>query len=83
VLEAMACGTPVVASQASAVPEAVGEAGLLADATDPAQFAQALERMLSDGCLREKLKKKGFARVREFSWAEAARRTLAVYAELI
>ncbi len=81
-LEAMACGTPVVASEASAIPEAVGDAGLLADARDPGAFATALARLLDDAKLREELSAKGLARVSQFSWHDAAARTAAVYGEL-
>src|SRR5205085_12341004 len=82
VLEAMACGAPVVASDASAVPEAVGPAGLLADARDPDAFAATLARVLADASLRAELREKGFERVRGFSWERCARETLAVYREL-
>lgn len=83
VLEAMACGTPVVASSASAVPEAVGDAGLLADATDPEAFAVALGRVLDDAGIQAELRQKGRLRVRQFSWEEAALQTLAVYREVL
>jgi len=82
VLEAMACGAPVVASDASAVPEAVGGAGLVADARDPEAFAAALARVLGDDGLAEELRQKGLARAAGFSWEETAKRTLAVYEEL-
>jgi glycosyltransferase involved in cell wall biosynthesis len=83
VLEAMACGTPVVASNAAAIPEAVGEAGLLADARNPDEFASAMARLLEDSDLREDFRQKGFARVREFSWERCAAETVAVYRELV
>jgi len=82
VLEAMACGAPVVASAASAVPEAVGEAGILADARDPEALAAALTRVLQDAGLRAALRARGFEWVRKFSWERCARETLAVYREL-
>jgi glycosyltransferase involved in cell wall biosynthesis len=82
VLEAMSCGTPVVASNASAVPEAVGEAGLLADARDPGAFAAALARVLDDADLRARLTAAGLARAATFSWEKAAAATLSVYREL-
>jgi glycosyltransferase involved in cell wall biosynthesis len=83
VLEAMACGAPVVASDASAVPETVGGAGVLANARDPHALASALLRVLQDARLRAELRAKGFERVREFSWEQCARETLAVYQELL
>jgi glycosyltransferase involved in cell wall biosynthesis len=82
VLEAMACGAPVVGSKASAVPEAVGAAGLVADAQDPEAFADALARVLRDDALRAGLREKGLHRAREFSWERTAEGTLAVYREL-
>ena len=81
-LEAMACGTPVVASALTAVPEVVGDAGVLADPLDPEAFAAALARVLTDGPLRATLREKGFARVREFTWERCAAETLAVYREV-
>jgi glycosyltransferase involved in cell wall biosynthesis len=82
ILEAMSCGTPVVASRASAVPEAVGEAGLVGDAQDPEAFAGLLGRVLEDEALQARLRAAGLARAREFSWTRCAAETLAVYREL-
>jgi glycosyltransferase involved in cell wall biosynthesis len=81
-LEAMACGTPIVSSNASAMPEAVGPAGVLADARNPEEFAAALVRVLDDARLQADLRAKGLARVREFSWRRCAEGTLAVYREV-
>ncbi len=83
VLEAMACGTPVVASNASAVPEAVGDAGLVADARDPEAFAAALARVLDGADLRRRLADAGRARAASFSWEKTALATVAVYRELV
>jgi glycosyltransferase involved in cell wall biosynthesis len=82
VLEAMACGSPVVGSTASAVPEAVGSAGLVADAQDPEAFADALARVLREESLQAELREKGLRRAQEFSWDRSAEGTLAVYREL-
>jgi glycosyltransferase involved in cell wall biosynthesis len=82
ILEAMACGTPVVASDASAVPEAVGGAGVVADARDPEAFATALGRVLDDAGLRGRLGASGKARAASFSWEKTAAATVAVYREL-
>lgn len=81
-LEAMACGTPIVSSQASAMPEAVGEAGLLADAEDPEAFSSALAQVLDHGSLQSELRQKGLARAQQFSWQRCAAGTLAVYREV-
>jgi glycosyltransferase involved in cell wall biosynthesis len=82
-LEAMACGAPVVASNLTAVPEVVGDAGLLADPRDPDAFAAALGRVLVDAGLAAELRARGFARAAEFTWERCAERTLAVYKELV
>jgi glycosyltransferase involved in cell wall biosynthesis len=81
VLEAMSCGTPVVSSDAAALPEVVGGGGALADARDPEAFAAALARVLGSAALRDDLRARGAEQARRFSWEEAARRTLAVYEE--
>ena len=79
VLEAQACGTPVVASNAAALPEAVGDAGMLIDPYDPEAIADGIRTVLSDEELRQDLIKKGFEHARKFSWEKMARETLAVY----
>jgi glycosyltransferase involved in cell wall biosynthesis len=80
-LEAMACDTPVVASQTTSVPEVVGEAGLLADPYSPDSFAAAMRRVLTNRSLAETLRARGRERVRQFTWARTARLTLAAYEE--
>lgn len=79
VIEAFACGTPVITSNTSALPEVAGDAAILVDPYDTDQLVQALETALSDEPLRQTLISKGLKRVREFSWAETARKTLASY----
>ncbi len=79
-LEAMASGTPVVATRAGALPEVTGDAAILVDDRSPAALAGAIERALAD---RERLVAAGLARAAQFTWAETARRTLAVYRELL
>lgn len=68
VLEAMACGTPVIVSNGGALPETVGAAGLVFDAAKPAELINALRTCLSEWELRQTLQEKGFARVQKFSW---------------
>ena len=75
-LEAMACGTPVVASSASSVPEAVGDAGLLHDPFDVDELADALHRVVRDDALRADLRARGLARAVEFTWRRTAREWL-------
>jgi len=79
-LEAMACGTPVVASSASSVPEAVGDAGLLHHPLDADALADALHRALTDDELRADLRQRGLARAAEFSWTRTAHEWLAALA---
>ena len=79
-VEAMACGVPVVASNSSALPEVAGGAALLVDPRDVDALAAAIGRVLRDRALRERLRAAGIARAGQFSWETAARRTLDVYA---
>jgi len=79
-LEAMACGTPVLASTASAVSEVLGDAALAFDARDPEQLAAALSRVLTDTALRTRLSCRGLERARAFTWERVARETLQAYA---
>lgn len=78
-LEAMACGTPVVVSNVSSLPEVVGDAALLIDPNNDEELAVALHRVLTDEALRASLREKGLARARTFSWERTAEETLAVY----
>lgn len=79
VLEAMACGTPVVASNRSSVPELVGEAGLLADPADAEEFVSQSLRVLNDQVLREDLIQRGLQRIQQFTWAQHAHQVRAFY----
>lgn len=79
VLEAMACGTPVVAADNSSLPEVVGDAGLMVDAGDVEGLAGALAQLLTDGSLRAQLAPAGKAQARRFRWDAAAQQLLDVY----
>lgn len=81
-LEAMACGTPVVASSIPAVKEVVADAADLVDPEDDVAIARALERVIADPAHAAGLRTKGLARARLLTWEESARRTLAVYDEV-
>ena len=78
VLEAMACGTPVVCSNTSSLPEVAGDAALLVDPLDVSDMTAAMVRLLTDGDLRQSLIESGFQRVQQFSWRRCARETLRV-----
>ena len=82
-LEAMACGTPVVASNRTAIPEVVGDAALTVDPESVEALARAMTRILTDRDLSMDLSRRGLLRSRQFSWEETARRTLAVYREAV
>ena len=82
VLEAMACGVPVLSSDSSALPEVVGGAGLLFDPRSEPQLAAALRRLLGDPALAESCRAAARAQVARFSWAATAEKTYAVYREV-
>jgi glycosyltransferase involved in cell wall biosynthesis len=76
-LEAMACGTPVVASNTTSIPEIVGDAGLLCDPTSAEELAAALRRVLDEPGLADNLRARGLARAAEFTWERTAEGLLA------
>jgi glycosyltransferase involved in cell wall biosynthesis len=82
VLEAMACGTPVITSNVSSLPEVAGDAAILVDPYDVTQIAEAIERMLTDEEQREMLSRRGLVRSAHFTWETAARKTLQVYEDI-
>ena len=79
VLEAMACGAPVVCSNRSSLPEVAGDAALLVDPLDVDALAAALAQVLSDETLRREMRARGLTQAAQFSWERTARETLAVY----
>jgi glycosyltransferase involved in cell wall biosynthesis len=82
-LEAMACGTPVVASTASCLPEVAGDAARLVSPTDVEALSVALDQVLADETLRRDLTAKGYARAGQFTWEQSARQLLSIYRELL
>lgn len=78
-LEAMASGTPVIASNSSSIPEVVGDVGLLLNPHIAGEWTEAIGRALSDASLLEEMRNKGIERAAFFSWEEAARKTLEVF----
>ncbi len=81
-LEAMAHGTPVVASNFTALPEVIGPAALLVNPENVFDIMRAMEKALLDHPVRERLKMAGYQQVRKFSWGESVRRTISVYHEV-
>jgi glycosyltransferase involved in cell wall biosynthesis len=78
VLEAQACGVPIMTSNNSSLPEVAGDAALLVDPTDVDAIADAMLRLATDEALRAALVERGFANVKRFSWEKCAQETLAV-----
>jgi glycosyltransferase involved in cell wall biosynthesis len=82
-LEAMACGTPVVTSDVSSLPEVAGDAAILVDPRSPESIAEGLHRALSDEPLRRELVAKGLARARHFSWDTSVAAIHRIYMEVL
>lgn len=82
-LEAMACGTPVIVSSASSLPEVVGDAGLIVESQNVEGLAEAIARLLDDPALRKELGAAGQRRAREFTWPKTAQKTVAVYRQAL
>ncbi len=81
-LEAMACGAPVITSNTSSLPEAVGDAALLVDPQDISAIAEALTHLMESEALREELRQKGYRQIRRYTWPQAAAKMLHVYQQL-
>ena len=79
VLEAMACGIPVIVSNVSSLPEVVGKAGLLVDPYSVDQIEQAIRLLMTDAKLRQKYSKAGLAQSQNFSWEKMAKQVLKVF----
>ncbi len=82
-LEAMALGVPVITSDCSSLPEVVGEAGLMVNPYNIGRLAWAMNEVLSNEELREKMIIKGYEQVKKFSWAKCAKETLEVFEKLM
>ncbi|MBI2589814.1 glycosyltransferase family 4 protein [Candidatus Berkelbacteria bacterium] len=78
-LEAMSCGTPVVSSNTSSLPEMVGEGGILLSPTNLSAWARALTSLIADASLRRELAGKGRKQARRFSWERTAKETIRIY----
>ncbi len=82
VLEAMACGAPVITANTSSLPEVAGDAALLVDPHNSDQLAAAITRLLTDEQLREELRQKGYQRAQHYNWEVSARKMLTIYQKL-
>jgi len=82
-LEALSCGTPVVATRASSLPEVVGEGGILVPPGDEEALSDAMCSLVEDEALRARLSKRGLEQAARFSWERTARETVAVYREAL
>ncbi len=82
ITEAMACGCPVITSNVTACPEVAGDAALLVNPYSTEEIAEAINKILSDGKLREELKQKGLKRAKGFTWENCAKEHLKVYKEV-
>jgi glycosyltransferase involved in cell wall biosynthesis len=83
VLEAMACGTPVVCSQAASLPEVGGDAVLYFDPSSPDDLAQKIECLIDSAALRMELRAKGLQRSKHFTWNKCVEQHLAVYQSIL
>jgi glycosyltransferase involved in cell wall biosynthesis len=81
-LEAMACGTPVITSNTSSMPEVTGDAACIIDPFKPEEITAAMYRLTNDGSYRSKLIANGFIQARKFSWRTMAENVLAIYLEI-
>jgi glycosyltransferase involved in cell wall biosynthesis len=78
-LEAMACGTPVICSNASSLPEVAGDAAVLVAPDEDVQLCEAMARVWGDNALRQTMAERGLDRARSFTWERAARQTVQTY----
>ena len=83
ILEAMKCGCPVITSDFSSTAEVAGSAGVLVDPLNVTQITDAMKKIYTDEAFRKELVEKGYAREKEFSWADAAEKTLDIYREIL
>jgi glycosyltransferase involved in cell wall biosynthesis len=82
-LEAMAHGTPVLTSNTSSIPEVVGHAAVMVNPENVFEIMRALERVLIDQSLREKMRQRGYEQVKKFSWKNSAEAILEAYEQVV
>lgn len=83
VLEAMACGTPVITSTVSSLPEVAGHAARLVDPQDRQALSQAMAQVMSQPDLRAQMREQGLAQAAKFSWSKTAQQTVAIYGKVL
>jgi len=83
ILEALACGTPVVTANTSSMPEVTGDGGIMVSPTDAIAMAEAIRRILEDSALREDLSRKALKQAENFSWQQAAQAHWRLYGSLV
>jgi glycosyltransferase involved in cell wall biosynthesis len=83
VLEAMACGAPVITSKTTALEEVAGDSAMLVDPHNARELADRVIEVLESESLRASLKAKGFARAKQYTWAQSALQTHDLYASLV
>lgn len=83
IIEAMACGIPVITSNTSSMPEVAGEAAILIDPRKPMDIAEAIQKILDNKALQEEMKKIGLARAAGFSWKNTAQQVLLTYQDCV
>ena len=83
VIEAMACGTPVVTSNVTSMPEVAGDAALLVNPKKPMEIAEAVERLVYDEKLRSELIPKGLQQAKKFDWDESAKQLIQIYKSVL
>jgi len=81
-LEAMACGTPVITSNTTSLPEVVGDAGIMVNPNNINELADKMHEVLTNNGLREDMTKKGLKRAKMFNWNESAKKTMKIYEDL-
>jgi glycosyltransferase involved in cell wall biosynthesis len=82
-LEAMSCGTPIVASNTSSIPEVVGDAGVLLSPIDKIGWSKALQKVLSSTAEQKKMSNQSLERAKNFSWRKTAEKTISIYEEIL
>jgi alpha-1,3-rhamnosyl/mannosyltransferase len=83
VLEAFACGTPVICSNCGSLPDTCGQAALQIDPHDTAGICEAMRKVLMDTCFAGELIKRGHKQAAKFSWQETARQTIMAYEQAV